>query len=239
MSSSLLSLLSRSRARVCFHTPQRLSAFSSARLLSTLPNTHIFRALQNHDPESLAVVHSLSARSFTYGSLIADVVRTKDDLERKAAAAQGQLVGERVAFLAENSYDYVGNVDLYTAKEVGLDTNWHIVTLLAIFATDAIALPLSPSFPTGELKYILGNSQAKMLLTTEKYADKGMEILREGLNYEPLFNVRNKLTQGASSRESVNLQDLKQPSSGGMMLYTSGTTNRPVGSISPYLTSHS
>ncbi|KAJ5262585.1 hypothetical protein N7524_007890 [Penicillium chrysogenum] len=205
MSSSLLSLLSRSNARVCF-TPRRTPL--SARLLSTLPNTPIFRALQNHDPERVAVVHSVSSRSFTYGSLIADIVRAKDDLEQKAAKAQGQLAGERVAFLAENSYDYV-------------------VTLLAIFASDAIALPLSPSFPTGELKYILDNSKAKMLLTTEKYADKGMELLREGLEREPLFAIRNKLTEGASSGESVALHDLKQPSSGGMMLYTSGTTNRP------------
>lgn len=70
-----------------------------------------------------------------------------------------------------------------------------------------------------------------MLLTTEKYADKGMEILREGLEHEPLFTIRNKLTEGASNRESVTLHDLKQPSSGGMMLYTSGTTNRPVSSV--------
>ncbi|CAI7611687.1 unnamed protein product [Penicillium bialowiezense] len=97
---SLLSILSRSRARISTipRTPFRR--------LSTLPNTHIFRALQNHDPDSLAVVHSLSERSFTYGSLIGDVVRAKDDLERKAAKGQGTLVGERVAFLAENSYDY-------------------------------------------------------------------------------------------------------------------------------------
>jgi acyl-CoA synthetase (AMP-forming)/AMP-acid ligase II len=98
--------------------------------------------------------------------------------------------------------------------------------MLAIFASDAIALPLSPAFPTGELKYILDNSQAKMLLTTEKYADKAMAVLREGLEHEPIFNVRNKL-QGTSS-ESVTLKDLERPSLGGMMLYTSGTTNRPV-----------
>ncbi|KAJ5177326.1 uncharacterized protein N7500_000025 [Penicillium coprophilum] len=210
MSGSLLSLLSRSNARVCFTRRTPLSA----RHLSTLPNTHIFRALQGHDPESLAVVHSASSRSFTYGSLITDIVRAKDDLEQKAAKAQGQLVGERVAFLAENSYDYV-------------------VTLLAIFASNAIALPLSPSFPTSELKYILDNSQARMLLTTEKYADKGMELLRGGLEREPLFAIRNKLIEGASSHEDVTLHDLKQPSSSGMMLYTSGTTNRPKGALIP------
>ncbi|CAG8323728.1 unnamed protein product [Penicillium salamii] len=197
---SLLSILSRSRARI-LRVPR-----TPFRLLSTLPNTHIFRALQSHDPDSLAVIHSVSERSFTYGSLIGDVVRAKDDLARKAAKGQATLAGERVAFLAENSYDYV-------------------VTMLAIFASDAIALPLSPAFPTGELKYILDNSQAKMLLATEKYSDKAMEILRQGLEHDPIFNVRNKLegTRG----EPVTLTDLDKPSAGGMMLYTSGTTNRP------------
>ncbi|OGE49789.1 hypothetical protein PENARI_c019G10790 [Penicillium arizonense] len=187
----MISLLSRySRARVS-RMPFAL------RQLSTLPNTHIFRALRDHDPDSLAVVHSLSARSFTYGSLIADVVAAKDDLEREAAKAQGQLA----------------------------------VTLLAIFASDAIALPLSPSFPTRELKYILDNSQAKVLLATEKYAGKAMDILNQGLEREPLFNIRNKLMEGAA-RESVTLEELKKPA-GGMMLYTSGTTNRPKGVLIP------
>ncbi|KAJ5313045.1 hypothetical protein N7508_003875 [Penicillium antarcticum] len=205
---SMISLLTR-RARI---NCSRIRI--PARQLSTLPNTTIFRALQDHDPDSLAVIHSSSARSFTYGSLIADVVAAKDDLERKAANANasGQLAGERVAFLAENSYDYV-------------------VTLLAIFASDAIALPLSPSFPSGELKYILDNSQAKVLLATEKYADKAMEVLHQGLDREPLFNVRKKLLEGGA-RQSVTLEALKKPS-GGMMLYTSGTTNRPKGVLIP------
>jgi acyl-CoA synthetase (AMP-forming)/AMP-acid ligase II len=98
---------------------------------------------------------------------------------------------------------------------------------LAIFASDAIALPLSPSFPTGELQYILDNSEAKMLLATEKYADKAEQVLKAGLQREPLFDIRQKLKEGAGN-ESVQLEDLKQPASGGMMLYTSGTTNRPV-----------
>ncbi|KAJ5797200.1 uncharacterized protein N7518_005740 [Penicillium psychrosexuale] len=207
--SGLLSLLSRTNARVCF-TPRRLPL--SARLLSTLPNTHIFRALQSHDPESPAVVHSISARSFTYGNLIADTVLAKEDLEQKA---QGQLAGERIAFIAESSYDYV-------------------VMMLAIFASDAIALPLSPAFPVAELKYILDNSQAKMLLTTQKYANKGLEVVDKGLEHEPVFSIRRKLTEGASSSEAVTLQDLKQPSSGGLMLYTSGTTNRPKGVLIPH-----
>lgn len=69
-----------------------------------LPNIPIFQALKDHDPQSLAVIHSLSRRSFTYGNLIGDVIRAREDLRRKA----GDVAGERVGFLAENSYDYVG-----------------------------------------------------------------------------------------------------------------------------------
>lgn len=87
--------------------PARMTPSAHARLHSTLPNLPIFRALQNHDPSNVAVLHSLSSRSFTYGNLIADVLHAKDDLECKTA---GKTSGERIAFLAENSYDYVGTV---------------------------------------------------------------------------------------------------------------------------------
>lgn len=104
---ALLPRLVRPRLRILNARPM-LSL--RARFLSTLPNTPIFRALRDHNPQSLAVVHSVSERSFTYGNLVADVLRAKEDLERKASkgAGAGGLAGERVAFLAENSYDYVG-----------------------------------------------------------------------------------------------------------------------------------
>ncbi|KAJ5698089.1 AMP-dependent synthetase/ligase [Penicillium macrosclerotiorum] len=197
----------------------RLTLVASRRLLSTsnqllaLPNIPIFRALKNHDPASLAVVHSASGRSFTYGDLTTDVLRAKEDLEHKAARVTGKLAGERVAFLAENSYDYV-------------------VTLLATFACDAIALPLSPSFPTSELQYIMDNSSAKVLLATEKYADKANQILQAGLQYDPLFDIRPKLSAGAMSNDVIELEDTNYLH-GGMMLYTSGTTNRPKGVLIP------
>ncbi|KAF3385317.1 Acyl-CoA synthetase family member 3 [Penicillium rolfsii] len=184
---------------------------TSKRLFTQLPDTPIFRAIKDHDPASLAVVHSLSGRSFTYGNLSADVLRAKEDLQRKVAQTTGKLSGERIAFIAENSYDYV-------------------VMLLAIFGCDAIALPLSPSFPTGELQYILDNSEAKVLLATEKYAKKAQDILQAGLQHNPLFDIRPKLVVGASGSESVSLEEPKTSlglPAGGMMLYTSGTTARP------------
>jgi hypothetical protein len=78
----------------------------SFRTVSSLPNSKFFRALQQHDPLSSAVVHGKSGRSFDYGNLVGDVVRSKELLLDR----QPVLSGQRIAFLAENSYDYVGNV---------------------------------------------------------------------------------------------------------------------------------
>lgn len=101
--------------------------------------------------------------------------------------------------------------------------------MLSILASNAIALPLSPAFPTSELQYIMDNSSAKLLLATEKYADKANELLKSGLARDPTFDIRSKLTSGAHSNESIQLSSEKPDEcASGMMLYTSGTTNRPV-----------
>lgn len=76
--------------------------------LAALPRTRIFEAIKSHDPESTAVVHSLSGRQFSYGSLLRDVAAAKQRLANDSGRDAEALQGERVAFLVENSYDYVG-----------------------------------------------------------------------------------------------------------------------------------
>ncbi|GAB1211321.1 hypothetical protein ATERTT37_000434 [Aspergillus terreus] len=182
--------------------------------LSTLPDVPLFRALKDHDASRLAVVHSASSRSFTYGNLVADVLQAKERLLDAAGSRDG-VSGERIAFLAENSYDYVG-----------------AVTMLSILASNAIALPLSPAFPISELKYVMDNSQAKALITTEKYSTKAQDLLKAGLDREPVLDIREKIRAGACLSDEVTFEDLTE-SRGGMMLYTSGTTNRPKGVLIP------
>lgn len=75
-------------------------------MASTLPNLQLFQSIARHDPNSLAVIHSVSGRKFTYGELLSDVAKAKDALHE--AAGKKSIDGERVAFLVENSYDYVG-----------------------------------------------------------------------------------------------------------------------------------
>lgn len=76
--------------------------------MASLPRTPLFEEISNHNPKSVAVVHSLSGRSFSYGSLLKDVAAAKERLAKSAGRDVKDMTGERIAFLVENSYDYVG-----------------------------------------------------------------------------------------------------------------------------------
>lgn len=105
------------------------------------------------------------------------------------------------------------------------------VTYMAILASHAIAMPLSPAFPAHELSYILNQSQASIILTSEKLHDKGEEVLKEDLEYKPIHAQMAKIMEGSRDVETVSIEEGGPESKGGMMLYTSGTTNRPVRNI--------
>ena len=79
--------------------------------LAALPRTPLFEAISSHDQNSTAVIHSLSGRTFSYGHLLRDVAAAKHKLARDAGRDSEAMKGERVAFLIENSYDYVGARD--------------------------------------------------------------------------------------------------------------------------------
>lgn len=106
-----------------------------------------------------------------------------------------------------------------------------LVTLLAILGGGGIAVPLAPAFPASELRYIIDQSQSKMLLATEKFQGKAEEVVREGLKSKPIQAPILKTVEGTDIG-TVKLEDVGEgKSEGGMMLYTSGTTSRPVGDM--------
>jgi len=103
----------------------------------------------------------------------------------------------------------------------------HIVTLLSILGSNSIAVPLSSGFPASELRYILDNSQALMLLSSAKFQEKAAEVVKERLEKSPILSTVKKRLEGSGSKENIKLEG-DEESRGGMMLYTSGTTSRPV-----------
>lgn len=108
------------------------------------------------------------------------------------------------------------------------NTVYDIVTFLAIRAAQAIAVPLSGAFPAHELRYVLDHSQAAVFLSSEKMQDKATEVMKEDLEAKPIQARFDKITADSDSAEKVDLIDLEGGDKGGLMLYTSGTTSRPV-----------
>lgn len=104
------------------------------------------------------------------------------------------------------------------------------MTLLSILGTKSIAVPLSSGFPASELRYILENSEALLLLSSAKFQSKAQEVLKEDLQKKPIVGSIEKRHNGGSSDKQITFEDVGDHD-GGMMLYTSGTTNRPVRSI--------
>lgn len=222
--------LHQSRASIACSHWATLAKPQQLRMASTFPDLPIFRAISSHDPQSTAVIHSRSERRFTYGELLKDVDDAKIELYGQLKSASPESIGgQRVAFLVENGYDYVGarwNTPGATQLHI---TNDCKVTLLSIFACDNIAVPLSSGFPASELRYILENSEAVSLVSSRKFQNKAEEVLEEGLDHlarKPTLNVVQKRREG-NGRDEVHLVPLPM-NKGGMMLYTSGTTSRPV-----------
>lgn len=65
-----------------------------------------------------------------------------------------------------------------------------------------------------------------MLLSSKKFGDKAEEVLKKGLEGRPK-HVKLEKKLGGASNVKVTLEG-PEDGEGGMMLYTSGTTNRPV-----------
>lgn len=66
-----------------------------------------------------------------------------------------------------------------------------------------------------------------VLLASEKMQSKAEDVLKEDIDKQPIYSQVDKILSGSKDVETLNFQ-IPESDDGGMMLYTSGTTNRPV-----------
>ena len=109
------------------------------------------------------------------------------------------------------------------------------MTFLAILAADAIAVPLCPTFPTSELQYVADHCEISLLAASPRFLAKAQDLLDAGLRSSPGLVKLEKHAAGEERRPLQCALERREPTSSrdggyeaGMMLYTSGTTSRPV-----------
>jgi hypothetical protein len=99
------------RTRYAAHSlaPRYSRTFScTSAAMAALQRSAFFEAMRQHDPSSTAVVNNDSGVAFSYGSLLRDVSRAKERLLQETGKDEKSIAGERIAFMVENGYDYVG-----------------------------------------------------------------------------------------------------------------------------------
>ncbi|KAK6000247.1 hypothetical protein QM012_003879 [Aureobasidium pullulans] len=74
-----------------------------------------------------------------------------------------------------------------------------------------------------------------MLAASPKFATKADDVLDGELEKKPILSRLEKILEGSKISQDVLLENMKDDK-GGMMLYTSGTTNRPKGVLLPQST---
>jgi hypothetical protein len=112
------------------------------------------------------------------------------------------------------------------------------VTLLSILANQSIAVPLAGTFPAVELRYVLNECQASILFSgSQKDSHEVLkacedELVAKELGIVAVEGFAEKSEPSSSVKENVKWEDAME-AEGGIMLFTSGTTNRPVWQVLP------
>lgn len=121
--------------------------------------------------------------------------------------SNGQSIkGERVCFMVPSGFDYVK-------------------TLLGIWMAGGIAVPLCLTHPIPQLEYVIDDTEPLLLLGSAVYLEKLNSLASpRGIKVVNLEEVR-------SSSSSATSESSDEP---GLILYTSGTTNKPKGVLIKY-----
>ncbi len=147
--------------------------------------------------------------SYTYTQLleasavIAEMLLTHNNLTVK------DLNEDRVAFLAPSGFEYVA-------------MQW------GIWRAGGIAVPLCTVHPTAEMRYVVQDSQASILLMSVTFKEQAQQLAQDKnlfLLFTPSFHK-----QTLKSQPLPTLTDNRRA----MILYTSGTTGKPKGVVSTH-----
>jgi malonyl-CoA/methylmalonyl-CoA synthetase len=137
----------------------------------------------------------------------AELVQASAEVASLLLGGKADLCEARVAFLIPASHEYV-------------------IAQWAIWRAGAVSVPLSLSATEAELEYVLTDSQATIVLVTDGFPSKLAELCE--CRRIRLLSVRDISKEANGSLPEVQLGRRA------MILYTSGTTNKPKGVVTTH-----
>ena len=137
-----------------------------------------------------------------------DLLKASAHVASFLLAGQDDLNEQRVAFLAPSGFDYVA-------------MQW------GIWRAGGVAVPLCTLHPKVELQYVIEDSKASVVLAHKELADRVCNIVED-------LGIRFAVSSEIIKHNIVELPRIAVTRRA-MMLYTSGTTNKPKGVVMTHL----
>ena len=159
--------------------------------------------------EKVFLFSEADGRRFTYGEFDAAVNRAANML-----SSRGVGKGDVVGLLLPNSAEYV-------------------VAYFACFKLGALAGPVNSLLKTEEMAYVVGNSEAKLLLYNAQFAEQVSELQGEvkTLRETVVFDDERAATKGLSDEPGAWGGAGLARDDEAIIIYTSGTTGKPKGCL--------
>jgi malonyl-CoA/methylmalonyl-CoA synthetase len=141
--------------------------------------------------------------NFTFGELL----RVASNVAAHLLSDKADLQETRVAFMVPASFDYVA-------------------VLWGIWLAGGVAVPLCVTHPPAEIDYVIGDSDAEIIVSHADYASNLHAIAGTR-------DIRFLLAEEAMARAAVTMPVI-DVGRRAMILYTSGTTSRPKGVVTTH-----
>jgi long-chain acyl-CoA synthetase len=161
-------------------------------------------------PDKLFLISESDGRAFTYGEFARAVNRTANML-----ASFGVGKGDVVSLLLPNGAEYVA-------------------AYFACFKLGALAGPVNSLLKPDEMSYVVGNSEAKVLLYHTEFEGQSVEVfesLKETLTPLRFENVETAAADFSEGHSAATASTTVEPEDEAIIIYTSGTTGKPKGCL--------
>lgn len=111
-----------------------------------------------------------------------------------------------------------------------LDRNEHmLISILAVLKAGGAYVPIDPSYPDERIKYILEDTDAKVILTNKIYRAKIKDIAKKDQQMQ-ILDIDNKIIQERLLMQvNTNIKTVTTSTNLAYVIYTSGTTGHPKG----------